>query len=231
MDDLAHAMMARARPTRDRPLAGLTILLVEDSRFASEAVRLLCLRSGARLRRADCVAAAGRHLAAYRPDVAIVDLGLPDGSGAALIADLAAQEAPPVLLGLSGGDPAESAAQARRAGARGFLAKPVASLASFQQAVLALLPAERRPSGLGSLPADRVAPDRLALAEDYARAESLLADDPGFAAGFVAALARDADDMDLLAAALAAAATNDAPAARDRLRGALATRRAGSGSL
>ena len=232
MDDLAHAMMARARPTRDRPLAGLTILLVEDSRFASEAVRLLCLRSGGRLRRADCVAAARRHMSAYRPDVAIVDLGLPDGSGASLIAELAAQEGAPALLGLSGGDPGESADIAARAGAQAFLSKPVASLAAFQQTVLGLLPPDRRPSGLGALPTDLVSPDRLALAEDYARAERLLADDPGFAAGFVAALARDADDMDLLAAALAAAATSGDPSgARDRLRGALATRRAGGGAL
>ncbi|MBM2574956.1 response regulator [Jannaschia sp. Os4] len=224
MDDLAAAMMARARPTRDRPLAGLTILLVEDSRFASEAMRLLCLRSGARLRRADTVAAARRHLAAYAPDVAIVDLGLPDGSGADLIADLAA--APPlVVLGLSGGDPEESKGVAAQAGAHGFLAKPVAGLAAFQATVLRHLPDDRRPLGLSLVTQDRVEPDRLALAEDMDRAAALLDSDPAFAAAFVAGLARADEDTDLLAAALRAAA-EDGP---EDLRGAVEARRAGGG--
>ena len=57
-----------------RPLTGLTVLVIEDSRFASEAVRLLCLKSGARIRRADCLRSAARHLRTYRPAVVIVDL-------------------------------------------------------------------------------------------------------------------------------------------------------------
>ncbi len=100
-DDLSQLLSNH--PSPDRPLAGRTVLLVEDSRFASEAIRLLCLRSGARIRRADCLTAARRHLAVYRPSVVIVDMGLPDGSGAELIEELArATPRVPVILGTSG---------------------------------------------------------------------------------------------------------------------------------
>ena len=107
-------------PTARRPLLGLTILVVEDSRYACEAIRLMCLRSGARIRRADCLRSARRHLSVYRPSVVIVDLGLPDGSGLDLIAELASA-IPRVtgLLGLSGNT--GMAAEAINAGADGFL--------------------------------------------------------------------------------------------------------------
>ena len=111
-DDLESLVIAQS-PTAERPLLGLTVLVVEDSRFASEAMRLLCLRSGARIRRADSLKSAHRHLAVYRPTVVIVDLGLPDGSGAELIAEL--NDATPrvnVILGVSGDDGARAAASA-----------------------------------------------------------------------------------------------------------------------
>lgn len=103
MTDTMDSYLLKRHPTAARPLLGLTVLLVEDSRFASEAVRLMCLRSGARIRRADCIASAHRHLRTYRPSVVIVDLGLPDGSGTELIAELVApREVPQLVLATSG---------------------------------------------------------------------------------------------------------------------------------
>lgn len=61
ISDFLHA----STPTADWRLLGHTVLLVEDSRFAFEDVRLLSLRSGARIRRADSLALAPRHLRAY----------------------------------------------------------------------------------------------------------------------------------------------------------------------
>ena len=87
MDELSDLPPMRT-PTSNRPLLGMTVLVVEDSRFTCEALRLMCLRSGARIRRADCLRSARRHLRVYRPSIAIVDLGLPDGSGTDLIEDL-----------------------------------------------------------------------------------------------------------------------------------------------
>jgi len=140
MTEDSRSYPAQPQPTPERPLQGMTVLVVEDSRFAAEAIRLLCLHSGARVRRADSLAAAHRHLAVYRPNAVIVDMGLPDGSGADLIAELAgASPRLPVLIGLSGDPGAEAAAL--RAGADGFLAKPVESVALFQQAILRHLPA------------------------------------------------------------------------------------------
>ena len=46
MDDLTQNATPHY-PRSDRPLFGLTVLVVEDSKFACEGIRLLCLRSGA----------------------------------------------------------------------------------------------------------------------------------------------------------------------------------------
>lgn len=165
------------RPTRSQPLAGLTILLVEDSRYASEAVRLICQRSGARLRRADCLRSAHRHLATYRPSLVLVDLGLPDGSGLDLVRELAGLgNHAPVVLATSGDDPGLAEVAARTAGAHGFIAKPLQSIAAFQDLVLGYFP-DRAKSGRNVVPfQSRVTPDPLAMREDIAHALDLVRD-------------------------------------------------------
>jgi CheY-like chemotaxis protein len=161
-------------PSAARPLLGLTVLLVEDSRFASEAMRLLCMRSGARIRRADCLRSARRHLQVYRPSVLIVDVGLPDGSGAELIAE-AAQATPRIglILGISGDDHRRDDCLA--AGADGFLEKPLRSIAFFQELILSHLPQDQQPPAPRVLRDDAIVPDTTAYRDDIAHVADLLA--------------------------------------------------------
>jgi CheY-like chemotaxis protein len=197
-------------PTATRPLLGLTVLVVEDSRYACEAMRLLCLRSGARIRRADTLRAARRHLQVYRPSVAIIDLGLPDGSGADLILELSQTvPRPEVILGTSGDDNGEAVAMA--AGADGFLAKPVTALAIFQDRILSNLPNDRRPTGPRAIVDHVVHPDPIAYRDDMAHVADVL--DNGsdirtldYIAQFLGGVARSAEDNDLVLAADALAA-------------------------
>lgn len=128
--------------TRSRKcLTGVTIILVEDSRCASEALRLMAVASGARLRRADTLEAAHRHLKIYRPNAVIVDIGLPDGDGLTLIREIAQQIKPcPGLIATSGGDRRDWEDAARFAGAGSILPKPVPGIEAFQDAVLSVLP-------------------------------------------------------------------------------------------
>ncbi|SDD20134.1 Response regulator receiver domain-containing protein [Paracoccus isoporae] len=192
-------------PLPGRPLSGLTVLVVEDSLYASEAIRLLCLRSGARIRRADCLGAAMRHLRTYRPCVVIVDMGLPDGSGADLIRKIRSlQTQAPTVLAISG-DPAERD-HALAAGAEGFLEKPIDNLAVFQQAILSTLPSEVAPSGPRLLPDDRVTPNHAALRDDLRHVAEVLAtagdgSAVGYIAKFLAGVARSAHDPVLAEAA------------------------------
>ena len=196
----------RPPPTPLRPLLGLTMLVVEDSRFACDALRLMCLRSGARLRRADSLAAARRHLSVYQPCVTLVDMGLPDGSGAELISELA-QSSPriPAILATSADDFAEPIAVT--AGADGFLPKPYDSLAAFQSAVLSHLPSNHQPGGPRPLPDEEVSADKVSFRDDLAQAADLLHRTPNsqtreYTANFIAGIARQARDETLEVTAL-----------------------------
>ncbi len=203
--DNNDALAPLQKPTSNRPLLGMTILVVEDSRFACEAIRLMCLRSGARIRRADCLGSARRHLKVYRPSAVVIDLGLPDGSGTELIRDLdMATPRVGAILGISGDTGAQ--ADALEAGADQFLAKPLTSLAAFQQAILHSLPVECVPSGPRPVNDARISPDPAAYQDDMSHAANLLDDHTegpvlDYVAQFLRGVARSAEDTPLADAA------------------------------
>ena len=213
-----------------QPLLGLTILLVEDSRYCCEAMRLLCRKSGARLRRADTLAAARRHLATYRPSLVIADIGLPDGSGLDLVESLAAaRPRAPVILATSGGEPHSAERAARRAGADGFLPKPLKNLQEFQKSVTAHFPGRRPLSSTKVVPLRaEVAPDALAMDEDLRHLHAALdaaGDDAArlaYCAQFLRSLCEASGDGAL--GELAALLEASAPGGREQVLGALAQR-------
>lgn len=190
-------------PTAERPLLGTIVLVVEDSRHACEGIRLICQRSGARIRRAESLASAERHLRTYRPRVAVIDLGLPDGSGLELIAKLSGND-PRIdaIIATSGDDTLHDAALS--AGADVFLPKPLSSISHFQHVVLNLLPDNLRPANVARPGSDKIEADPIALRDDLSLVADLLRTDPSgetldYVAGFLAGLAKNAGDKNLSA--------------------------------
>lgn len=188
-------------PTAERPLLGTMILLVEDSRHACEVMRMICQRSGARIRRAESLASAARHLRSYRPRIAVIDLGLPDGSGLDLIETLShAEPTMDGIIAISGDDTLAEAAM--QAGADEFMPKPLTSILGFQKAVLDLLPKGQHPPKLAHPLHDQVTPDPVALRDDLALIAELLRQTPDaqtltYLSGFLASLGKDAGDAAL----------------------------------
>ena len=180
----------------DLPLQGLTLMIVDDSRFTCDALRLMLNRAGARLRRAESLEIARLHLNCYRPDLAIVDLGLPDGRGEDLIAELSADGFP--VLGISGDPDGRDAAL--DAGAAGFLEKPIGSVAGLVRLIRQLT------TGVGPVEKGEEVPhptgDPVALRDDLARAAELITTlgDPGYARASVQSLAPASGDLALEAA-------------------------------
>ena len=199
MPETLEDLIMRQPPTADRPLLGAIVLVVEDSRHACEAMRLICQRSGARIRRAESLASARRHLRTYRPRIAVIDLGLPDGSGLELIEALNRAE-PRIdgIIAISGDESLET--EAMRAGADVFLSKPMSSISAFQAVALSLLPDDMQPESIAHPTTDGVVPDRMALLDDLSLAADLLRSGPDpktvkYISAFLTSLAKDTGDL------------------------------------
>jgi hypothetical protein len=75
-----------------RPLLGLTILIVDARRTYAEIFRVATLRTGARIRRADSLVSAQRHLRVYNPSVVLIADKLPGSTDAEFVAFIAEEQ-------------------------------------------------------------------------------------------------------------------------------------------
>ena len=79
-------------------MAGAVLVVDDDAAFRGLARRMLTAAGLSVAGEADTVAAARDAAAALRPDGALIDIGLPDGSGATLGAELQAMPWHPRIL-------------------------------------------------------------------------------------------------------------------------------------
>ncbi len=101
------------------------VLIVEDHGPLREALARALARFSAEVLQADGVRAAEAKLERH-PDVVLVDVWLPDGSGRAVVERAVRLRPAPAVIAMSGHASAEEAFELARAGARRYLAKPIA---------------------------------------------------------------------------------------------------------
>ncbi|OFE15832.1 hypothetical protein BA895_04760 [Humibacillus sp. DSM 29435] len=105
-------------------MSGRRILIVDDDPgFRALAARVLTGWGHRVTGEAEGVGQALRLAAATHPDVAIVDVRLPDGDGFALAGMLLAMSRPPEVVVVSSDSSPAHVTAAHRAGALGFVAK------------------------------------------------------------------------------------------------------------
>ncbi len=122
--EVAQAAAAESRPL---PSVSARVLVVEDNEDAREMLVLALSMGGAEVRGVGSAAAALAAVAEWRPQVAVLDIGLPDMDGYQLARRL--RETPGgatmQLMALTGYGGEASAAEARGAGFDRFFVKPV----------------------------------------------------------------------------------------------------------
>jgi DNA-binding response OmpR family regulator len=102
------------------------VLVAEDNALVGGAMRLLFEESGYRVTICQTLAATVAAASSDAVDVLLLDLGLPDGDGLGVLAELGRLGAlPRVAVALTGRDEPDVAARCREAGCAAVLVKPV----------------------------------------------------------------------------------------------------------
>ena len=100
------------------------VLIVDDDANTREGLAAMAAQEGFTTAVADSIAEARVQLVRQRPDVVLMDLKLPDGSGIDLFEDLEDRSSVETIL-ITGHASVESAVEALRLGAADYLTKPV----------------------------------------------------------------------------------------------------------
>jgi two-component system repressor protein LuxO len=103
---------------------GPRVLVVEDNPTQAELARALLRRSGHSVRVVASAEAALPVLAEWRPDLALIDVGLPGMSGIDLLRQIAADRLPVLVIVITAHDTREGGVEAIRLGAFDYIAKP-----------------------------------------------------------------------------------------------------------
>ena len=121
-----HSAQVLAGPGTSAKSAALQLLIVDDNRDAADSLAMLCESEGHFTRRAYSSAEAIEAAAQLRPDVALLDIGLPDVDGYELARRLRPKDATtPVLIAITGYGQADDRLRAQSAGFDYHFVKPV----------------------------------------------------------------------------------------------------------
>lgn len=123
------ALVDQVIPSQSGVMPGFTAMVVDDHPLIREsmAARLIAMGATEVVEAASCREARTRAHAGGRRDLAVLDVGLPDGSGLELLADLRAAGWQRLVV-LSAADDPYSVRSAFMAGAQGYLLKSASPL-------------------------------------------------------------------------------------------------------
>ena len=121
------------------------VLIIEDEAALASALAILMQRLGHSATTAASATLGLQRLAAQRPDLVVLDIGLPDKSGLAALDDIRAHDPTiPVLMVTAHGN-LQNAVQARKGGASAYLVKPL-DLGELERTVRSLLQSTAPPA-------------------------------------------------------------------------------------
>ena len=105
-------------------LQGKNILVIDDTQAIRTFIGIMLQAEGATVHEAGTAADGLRVADEARPDITILDLGLPDRDGLDILQDLKRDDRSNVVIILSVRKDADTQARARQLGADGYLVKP-----------------------------------------------------------------------------------------------------------